>query len=52
MKVASMAYEPPVLTETDLARIQEESQRLHDAFTARTTSMKIVTADDLKVVVR
>ncbi len=49
IKVVSTVSDPPALTTADLSRIQQESQRLHEAFTARTASMEILTADDLKV---
>jgi hypothetical protein len=49
IKVVSEVSDPPTLSTTDLSRIQQESQRLHDAFTARTASLEILTADDLKV---
>jgi len=49
IKIVSKVSDPPALSAADLSRIQQESQRLHDAFTARTASMEILTADDLKV---
>lgn len=49
IKVASNVSDPPTLSATDLSRIQQESQRLHDAFTARTASMEVLTVDDLKI---
>jgi len=49
IKVVSKVSDPPALSAADLARIQQESQRLHDAFMARTASMEILTVDDLKV---
>jgi hypothetical protein len=49
IKVVSKVSAPPELSAADLSRIQQESQRLHEAFTARTASMEILTADDLKV---
>lgn len=52
IKVVSTVSEPPALTATDLSRIQQESQRLHEAFTARTAHMEILTVDDLKVRVK
>jgi hypothetical protein len=51
-KVVSKVSDPPALSAVDLSWIQQESQRLHDAFTARTASMEILTADDLKVRVK
>jgi hypothetical protein len=52
IKVVSKVSDPPALTAADLARIQQESQRLYEAFIARTASMEILTADDLKVRVK
>ncbi|HWU87415.1 MAG TPA: hypothetical protein VN253_09075 [Kofleriaceae bacterium] len=49
IKVVSKVSDPPALSAADLARIQQESERLHTAFTKRTASMEILTADDLKV---
>lgn len=49
VKVVSRVSDPPTLTPADVVRIQEESQRLHEAFTARTASMEILTVDDLKI---
>ena len=49
IKIVSKVSDPPALSAADLSRIQQESQRLHDAFTTRTASMEILTADDLKV---
>lgn len=49
IKVVSKVSDPPALSVADLSRIQQESKRLHDAFTARTASMEVLTADDLKV---
>lgn len=49
IKVVSTVSDPPALSDADLSRIQQESQRLHDAFTARTARMEIFTADDLKI---
>ena len=49
IKVVSNVSDPPALSSVDLWRIQQESQRLHDAFTARTASMESLTVDDLKV---
>lgn len=49
IKVVSNVSDPPALSAKDLSRIQQESQRLHDAFTARTASMEILTVDDRKV---
>lgn len=49
IKVVSTVSDPPALSQADIARIQLESERLHDTFTARTTRMEILTADDLKV---
>lgn len=49
IKVVSKVSDPPAISATDLSRIQQESQRLHEAFTARTASMEILTVDDLKV---
>jgi len=49
IKVVAKVSDPPALSAADLSRIQQESQRLHDAFTARTASMEVLTADDLKV---
>lgn len=46
IKVVSKVSDPPAITTADLSRIQQESQQLHEAFTAR---MEILTADDLKV---
>ena len=52
IKVVSTVSDPPAFSVADLSRIQQESQRLHDAFTARTASMEILTADDLKIRVK
>ena len=52
IKVVSNVSDPPALSATDLSRLQQESQRLHDAFTARTASMEILTVDDLKIRVK
>jgi hypothetical protein len=52
IELVSTVSDPPVLTVADLARIQQESQRLHEAFIARTASMEILTADDLKIRVK
>jgi hypothetical protein len=49
IKVVSQVSDPPAITTADLSRIQQESQRLHEAFTTRTSSMEILTVDDLKV---
>lgn len=49
VKVVSKVSTPPELSADDLSRIQQEAQRLHEAFTARTAGMEILTADDLKV---
>lgn len=49
IKVVSKVSDPPALSVADLSRIEQESQRLHEAFTARTASMEILTVDDLKV---
>ena len=49
IKVVSKVSDPPTLSEDALSRIQQESQRFHDAFTARTASMELLTVDDLKV---
>ena len=49
IKVVSTVSDPPALAAEDLSRIQQESQRLYAAFTARTASMEILTADDLKI---
>ena len=52
MKVVSKVSDPPALSDADIARIQRESRQLHDAFTARTANMEILTAEDLKVLVK
>lgn len=52
IKVVSKVSDPPTFSMDDLSRIQQESERLHDAFTARTASMEILTADDLKIRVK
>ncbi len=52
IKVVSKVSDPPAFSAADLSRIEQESQRLHDAFTARTASMEILTADDLKIRVK
>jgi len=52
IKVVSTVSDPPALTAADLARIQQESQRLHERFTARTASMEILTLDDLKILTK
>jgi hypothetical protein len=49
IKVASEVSDPPALSEADIAQIQQESQRLHKAFTAHTAGMEILTVDDLKI---
>jgi hypothetical protein len=49
IKVVSKVSDPPALSAADLTRIQQESERLHTAFTERTASMEILTVDDLKV---
>jgi len=49
IKVVSEVSDPPDITTADLSRIQQESRQLHEAFTARTGSMEILTIDDLKV---
>ncbi len=49
IKVVSKVSDPPALSAADLTRIQQESVRLHTAFTERTASMEILTVDDLKV---
>ena len=49
IKIVSKVSDPPAITTADLSRIEQESQRLHEAFTARTARMEILTADDLKV---
>ena len=52
MKVVSKVSDPPALSDVDVARIQHESRQLHDAFMARTASMELLTAEDLKVRVK
>ena len=52
MKVVSKVSDPPALSDEDVARIQRESRRLHDAFTARTACMETLTAEDLKIRVK
>jgi len=52
IKVVLKVSDPPALSAADLTRIQQESERLHTAFTERTASMEILTADDLKVLIR
>jgi len=49
IKVVSKVSDPPAITTADLSRIQQESQQLHEAFTARTARMEILTVDDLKI---
>lgn len=49
IKVVSQVSDPPAITTGDLSRIQQESQQLHEAFTARTARMEILTVEDLKV---
>lgn len=49
IKIASTNSDPSTLSDADLSRIQQESQRLHDAFSARTASMEDITMDDMKV---
>jgi len=49
IKCVSKVSDPPVLSAVDVVRIQQEARRLHDAFTARTASMELLTVDDLKV---
>ena len=50
IKVVSRVSDPPAtLSASDLTRIQQESERLHAAFTQRTAGMEILTVDDLKV---
>ncbi len=49
IKAVSKVSDPPTLSAADLTRIQQESERLHTAFTERTAGMEILTADDLKV---
>lgn len=51
-KLVTDVSDPPKLGTADIERIGQESQRLHDAFNARTASMEILTADDLKVRVK
>jgi len=43
---------PPKLTAADVARIDDESKRLGDAFRARTKSMEILTFADLRTCIR
>jgi hypothetical protein len=52
IEVVSNVSDPPALSADDLSRIQEESQRLHEAFTARTAGMEVLTVDDLKIRVK
>jgi hypothetical protein len=44
--------DPPKLTAVDIARIDEESRRLGDAFCARTKPMEVLTAADLGTCLR
>lgn len=48
-RIVSDVSDPPALSAADVAEIRRESQRLRQAFTARTASMEVLTADDLKV---
>ncbi len=52
IKIVSDVSDPPSLTAADIARIQQESQRLHDAFKATIESMVNLTADDLRIRVK
>lgn len=49
VKVVAEVSDPPKLSAADVARIQQESARLYEAFTARTASMEILTIDDLRI---
>ena len=49
IKIVSQVSDPPTISSSDIVRIRQESQRLGDAFAARTTSMEILTVDDLKI---
>ena len=52
MKAVAKVSDPPTLSAADLARIQRESRRLHDAFMERTAGMETLTSEDLKVRVK
>lgn len=52
IKIVSQVSDPPTLTEADLVRIEQESRRLYDAFTARMAGIDHLTADDLKIRVK
>lgn len=48
VKIVSKVSDPPTISAVDVSRIRQESQQLHDAFSARTASIEILTVDDLK----
>lgn len=52
IKVVKEVSDPPTLSEADLSRIEQESRRLHEAFTAHTAGIDFLTADDLKIRVK
>lgn len=43
---------PPALTDAEIAELNEEGRRLSTAFAERTRSMEILTADDLRTLIR
>lgn len=49
IKVVVTVSDPPVLSTTEIARLQRESDRLHDSLATRTASMEVLTVDDLRV---
>ena len=48
-KIVSKVSDPPTLTAAEIEQIQQESQHLREAFSARAASMERLTADDLKI---
>ena len=43
---------PPPLTDEEIAELNEEGRRLSQAFEERTRHMEILTADDLRTLIR
>jgi hypothetical protein len=52
IKIVTKIADPPTLTDEEIAQINEEGRRLSMAFRERTRHMEILTADDLRTLIR
>jgi len=52
IKIVTKVSAPPTFTDAEVAQINEEGRRLSRAFAERTRHMEILTADDLRILIR